>query len=390
MITGLTDNDLYKFTMQQAVFRLYPEAWAKYAFINRGKTAFPHGFADALTEEVRSLAGFELTSDEYTFLKNRCYYLSPVYLDFLSHYRFNPDEVSISQQGENLEIHIEGPWYRTILWEVPLMALISELYFTKTGTAALSREVRKQKNIDKTRRFIEGSVSFADFGTRRRFSSDNHREVIEDILSVPQSTMTGTSNVFLAMKYALRPIGTHAHEWFMFHAALNGYRLANKTSTDAWTEVYKGNLGIALTDTFTTDNFLISFDSVKARLFDGVRHDSGNPFEFAEKMIAHYIKLHIDPTTKTIVFSDGLDPDKVLELQRYCNGRIRCSFGIGTNLTNDVGVKPLNMVIKMSHARFDEDSPWIGTVKLSDVQGKHTGSDEEIDLCLRTLKRGIS
>lgn len=390
MITSLLDNDLYKFTMLQGVFSLYPRAWAKYVFINRGKTAFPEGFADALSHEVRSLAELKLTSDEFTFLKNRCYYLSPVYLDFLTHYRFDPDEVTITQDGEDLEINIEGPWYRTILWEVPLMALISELYFTKTGAVSLSREVRKQKNIDKTRRFIEEAVSFADFGTRRRYSSDNHREVIEDILSIPQNTMTGTSNVFLAMKYGLRPIGTHAHEWFMFHAALNGYRLANKTATDAWTNVYNGNLGIALTDTFTTENFLASFDSIKARLFDGVRHDSGNPFEFAEKMIAHYIKLHIDPTTKTIVFSDGLTPEQAVELRRYLSGRIRCSFGIGTNLTNDVGVKPLNMVIKMSHARFDDNSDWIGTVKLSDVQGKHTGSEEEIDLCLKTLKRGIS
>lgn len=390
MITGLTDNDLYKFTMQQAVFGLYPRAWAKYVFINRGKTAFPRGFADALIGEVKKLADLTLTPEEYTFLKNRCYYLSPVYLDFLSHYRFNPDEVNIQQNGQDLEIHIEGPWYRTILWEVPLMALISELFFVKTNALPLSREVRKQTNIEKTRQFIDGEVSFADFGTRRRYSSDIHREVIEDILSVPSNTLAGTSNVFLAMKYALRPIGTHAHEWFMFHAAMNGYRLANKTATDAWTEVYKGSLGIALTDTYTTDNFLISFDSIKARLFDGVRHDSGNPFEFAEKMIAHYIKLHIDPTTKTIVFSDGLDTNQALELRRYCKGRIRCSFGIGTNLTNDVGVKPLNMVIKMSHARYDDDSDWIGAVKLSDVQGKHTGSDEEIDLCLRTLKRGIS
>ena len=211
--------------------------------------------------------------------------------------------------------------------------------------------------------------------------------MLEDFLSVAGNTLIGTSNVHFALRLGMKPIGTHAHEWFMFHAAEQGYRTANKAATDAWVTVYQGDLGIALTDTYTTDVFLQSFDSVKARLFDGVRQDSGDPKAFVDKIVAHYRRLRIDPMTKTVVFSDGLSTEEAVALREYCEGKIRASFGIGTHLTNDVGPTALNMVIKLTECRADRCSSWLPTVKLSDVPGKHTGHADEIDLCMRLLQR---
>ncbi len=268
------------------------------------------------------------------------------------------------------------------------MAMISELYFEKENDSFLSRrEERKKINTTKAKIFLENGVPFADFGTQRRFSGKNQSEVLEDILAVGWNTCVGTSNVHFAEQYDIRPIGTHAHEWFMFHAATNGYRLANKTSLDTWTQVYHGDLGIALTDTYTTAIFLNAFDSVHARLFDGVRHDSGDPFTFANLIISHYEKLGIDPLSKTIVFSDSISTEKAVELNKYCSGKIKASFGIGTHLSNDVGVTPLNMVIKMSHCCERKDAVWYPVVKLSDDEGKHTGNTSEIQLCKSVIDR---
>ncbi len=233
----------------------------------------------------------------------------------------------------------------------------------------------------------EAAVDFAEFGTRRRFSAKNQALVIKDILSVENNTMIGTSNVHWAKQFGLKPIGTHAHEWFMFHAAEHGYKRANRAAIDAWSSVFRGHLGIALTDTYTTDLFLRSFDSVEARLFDGVRQDSGDPYVFVDKLIAHYRKLRINPLTKTIVFSDELDVDNAISLKEYCEGKINTSFGIGTNLSNDLGSKPLNMVIKLSQCRSRTEAEWVPMIKLSDTEGKHTGDADEIALCLRIVKR---
>jgi len=373
--------------MQQAIHALYPRAEVRYVFINRGQHEFPTGFAERLRDLIQNMAGRYLSAEELAYLERTCYFLTPVYLDFLRHYRFNPDEVQVKLVEGELQIFIEGPWYRTVLWEVPLMAMISELYFEMSGFECLPPEEQHTRNLTKAVKLSNKRVKFADFGTRRRYSSDNHRIVLDEMSGIDNSTLIGTSNVYLAKYFDIKPIGTHAHEWFMFHGALNGYKLANRTALRAWSHVYKGNLGIALSDTYTTDVFLESFDSVMARLFDGVRHDSGDPWEFTQKIIRHYKKLHINPMTKTIVFSDGLDVDKAIDLQFYCDGKINASFGIGTNLTNDIGPAALNMVIKLSQCRKDKDSEWLDTVKLSDVQGKNTGAPEEIELCIRTLER---
>ena len=197
-------------------------------------------------------------------------------------------------------------------------------------------------------------------------------------------TFVGTSNVHLAMVTETKPIGTHAHEWFMFHAAKYGFKMANTLALEHWVDVYRGDLGIALSDTFTTNEFYEVFDKKFTKLFDGVRHDSGDPIEFADKTIEHYKRFAIDPLSKTIIFSDSLNMEKVKRIADYCRGTIGFSFGIGTNFTNDVGLKPMNIVIKMTEA-LPEAEPWTPVVKLSDVQGKHTGDEHTIELAKEIL-----
>lgn len=388
MIQSILDNDLYKFTMQQAVHMLYPRAQVEYEFTNRGNTVFPDGFTQKVRTQIEEMAKLSLSKDQKAFLEKTCYFLTPVYLNYLESYTYNPDDVTVKQDKGVFFLKIKGPWYRTILWEVPLMAIISETFFSMTAPSTRSLKKIKAVNLDKAAILAANQIRFADFGTRRRFSSANHSMLIANLLSQENNTLIGTSNVHLAKQFDITPIGTLAHEWFMFHAVLAGYGMANSLSQDAWVQVYRGDLGIALTDTYTTDVFLSSFDTLHAKLFDGVRQDSGDPIAFVQTMIRHYEKTHVDPTTKTIVFSDGLDIDKAVAIHNECRGRIRDSYGIGTNLTNDVGVDPLNIVIKLSRCRTDPERPWQNTVKLSDDPGKHTGERLELETCMKIL--GIS
>lgn len=382
MIQSILDNDLYKFSMQQAVHMLYPRAQAQYEFINRGLTPFPAGLAKKVELELEKMAAFKLTLDQKSFLETTCYFLTPVYLDYLESYRYDPNEVMIKQDKDILTLKITGPWYRTILWEVPIMAIISELFFKMTRPKIFTKTQRRRNNLKKARKLAQNKVKFADFGTRRRFSAGNQEDLIQYFLSQGDHTLIGTSNVHFAHLFNSTPIGTFAHEWFMFHGALYGYQMANPSAQDAWVKVFHGDLGIALTDTYTTDVFLSTFDTFHAKLFDGVRQDSGDPLAFADKIIQHYKKLHIDPCSKTIVFSDGLDVEKAVKIHKYCNGRIRDVYGIGTSLTNDVGAIPLNIVIKLTKCRASLDKPWRNTVKLSDEKGKHTGTREELKNCM--------
>jgi nicotinate phosphoribosyltransferase len=198
-------------------------------------------------------------------------------------------------------------------------------------------------------------------------------------------TFIGSSNLHMAMRYQTKPIGTHAHEWFMYHAAQYGFKMANAIGLEHWTQVYRGDLGIALSDTYTTEVFFRQFDKMYSKLFDGVRHDSGDPLLFADKVIAHYTRMGISPASKTIIFSDGLDYEKVARIVDHCRGRIGMSFGIGTSLTNDVGPSPMNIVIKMTAAR-PENEHWTPVVKLSDEHGKHTGEETAIALAKAILE----
>jgi nicotinate phosphoribosyltransferase len=384
---GILDTDLYKLTMQQAVCQLYPSAKARYSFINRGETPFPPGFAEELSGHVQAMRDMRLDREEKAWLASECRYFNPVYLDYLEGYRFNPDEVVIEQDGGELAISIEGYWYTTILWEVPLMALISELYFEMTGERknAYADEKIHELNLDKARFFKENGIRLVDFGTRRRFSYENHRRLIPDLMQAGEYLL-GTSNVHLAHLYGLTPVGTQAHEWFQFHSAKYGFRMANRMALDRWLDVYRGDLGIALTDTFGSKNFFQAFGARLTRVFDGIRQDSGDPLEFLESALAHYRRLGMDTAGKTFVFSDSLNLELSKSIHEACAGRVKDTYGIGTFLTNDVGVKPLNMVIKMVECQpFRDSDRWLPAVKLSDASGKYTGDRETIELAKQIL-----
>lgn len=384
ILKSLLDNDLYKFTMQHAVITLFPRAKVSYGFINRGKTKFPNGFDLELRKEIEELSKIQITDSEINFFSKIAYYLPPTYFDFLRGYKYNPDEVEIKFKDGDLEIKITGYWYRTILWEVPILSIVSELYYKMTKPKIYSTEKIIETAVTKAEIFSKIGANFADFGTRRRFSFDNQDLVVKTLKNRAPQNFVGSSNVYLCYKYDLIPVGTHAHEWFMFHAAKYGFQLANKLALENWVKIYRGDLGIALSDTFTTETFFQTFDTKLAKLFDGVRQDSGNPFEFGDKTIEHYKKLKIDPTTKTIIFSDALFPERVEKLVEYFTGKIRMSFGIGTNLTNDVGVEPLNIVIKLVSAQ-PEGRHWLPTVKLSDSKGKYTGDEIAIQIAKQVL-----
>lgn len=383
ILKHFTDNDLYKFSVMLAIQRLYPRSYVKYEFMNRGGTLFPKGFAERMKEEVAAMANLRMTKEEKMYITERCYFFDPVFIDFLEGYRYNPDEVRIEQDKEGrLRIEIEGYWYRTVLWEVPLMAIISELYFQMTGV--IPQEV-EEKAIGKALQLKDIQADFSDFGTRRRFSFDVHDKVIASFKEYGGDNFKGTSNLYFGMKYDTTPIGTMPHEWFMYHGALYGYRIANMKALEAWVDVYQGSLGITLTDTYTTDAFYDSFSLKQAKLFDGVRWDSGDPLEFTDKTIRFYKENRIDPLSKTIVYSDSLNLDRVKEIKQYVNGRIHDAYGIGTYFTNDVGATPLNMVIKLTEAKHNLHHEYQHAVKLSDTPGKHTGNAEEIELSKRTL-----
>jgi nicotinate phosphoribosyltransferase len=383
-LTSILDNDFYKFTMQNGVISLFPKARARYEFINRGKHSFPKGFAEELRKSVDAMGNVKLTSEEKKWLAVACPYLSPTYLDFLQGYCYNPEEVIIEQNGEDVSIFIEGYWYRTILWEVPLLSLVSELFYKLNNMKRKSDEEVKEITRRKIEKYNEIGVTIAEFGTRRRHSYQVHKLVMDALKEFGGTSFVGSSNVHFAMVNGVKPIGTHAHEWFMFHAAKYGFKMANELGLEDWVNVYRGDLGIALSDTYTTEVFFTQFDKMFAKLFDGVRHDSGSAIEFAQKTIHHYERLGIDPRSKTIIFSDALNYDKVARIADYCRNRIGMSFGIGTNLTNDVGLNPMNIVIKMVEA-LPEGGEWTPVVKLSDERGKYTGEEKMIKLAKEIL-----
>ena len=334
IIHDFLDNDLYKFTTMNAIQKKFPDSEVVYRFVNRGNTVFPPGFAAALREEVDAMADVVLSRDNERFMRAKCYYFDSVFFDLLKGFRFNPAEVTVSQDGGRLDVEIRGAWYRTVLWEVPLMAMISELYYQMTGQEPHDWE---RKAIEKADAFVDMGAELSEFGTRRRFSFDVQDRVIGILKENMKGLLNGTSNVYFAMKYNLTPMGTHPHEWFMYHGAHYGYRSANALALENWVDVYDGYLGIALADTYTSDNFFASFNTKYAKLFDGLRWDSGDPFEFTEKALEHYRLHRVDPRTKTVVYSDALDLEGVRKIKAFVAGRLHDVYGIGTYITNDVG-----------------------------------------------------
>lgn len=385
-VRSILDNDLYKFTMQNFAMKLFPGEIVRYTFINRDRRQFPKGFAGRLRAIVHAMADLAFSAREHVFVRQTCRYFDPSYLAFLKAYRFNPDEVFIAQVGGNLQINIEGPWYRAILWEVPLLATISALYFQMTKAVIPSRRVLAPINRGKAETFAGHNIRFADFGTRRRFSFANHVNVVEDMIKYGKKSFVGTSNLRLALDYGLEPVGTQAHELFSLLAAIYGFGRANRATLLKWHAFYGGQLAIALADTFTSDFFMASFSPDLMAMYQGVRQDSGDPIAFADKFIAHYKNAGIESLNKRIVFSDALDTDKVLKIEKHCKGQIGTAYGIGTFLSNDLpGVTPLNIVIKLVGRK--KGDTWLPVIKLTDDKNKSVGECAAIRACRAWIAR---
>ncbi|UAK41138.1 nicotinate phosphoribosyltransferase [Bacteroides nordii] len=385
MIHTILDTDLYKFTTSYAYIKLFPYAMGTFSFKDRDETAYTEVFLSKLKTEVANLAKVTLADKELEYMTRNCRFLPPVYWEWLSSFRFQPEKIDIHLDKEHhLNIEITDYLYKSTLYEVPLLAIVSEIKNQIQGNVANTEEIIC-KLSEKVVLSNEHQLSFSEFGTRRRFSFDVQDRVIS-YLKKSAHYCTGTSNCYFAMKYEMKMMGTHPHEWFMFHGAQFGYKHANYIALENWVNVYDGDLGIALSDTYTSDIFLTNLSRKQAKLFDGVRCDSGNELEFIDKLTARYKELGIDSTTKTIVFSNALDFGKALEIQEYCRGKIRCAFGIGTNLTNDTGFKPSNIVMKLTQCKMNVNQEWRECVKLSDDIGKHIGSPEEVRACLYDLR----
>jgi nicotinate phosphoribosyltransferase len=381
------DDDLYKFSMMNLVVRLFSNIKVRYKFINRGKTVWPEGMAEKLRQRIVRLSNEAiLTADEENYISKIRYY-NPFFVWVLSKYRFDPNEVVITDNID--DSYIEGYWWKTILWECRLLSMISELYYEMMHVTLPERNVLTKINMEKGWELYENDINFAEFGTRRRFSFENHEYAIQDLIKSAGKRLVGSSNVHFAKKYGLKPIGTMAHEFPMVMSSLYGFHEANKNTLDAWISVYHGDLGIALPDTFTTDVFLKDFNTYYAKLYDGLRQDSGDPIVIGNKIVDHYYNsLKLDEfiiKSKTIVFSDNLKSiQKILNIKNEFKEKIRSSYGIGTWITNDIpNVKPLNIVIKISHVLID--NKWVSTVKLSDDVGKQTDNIETVELAKKVL-----
>jgi nicotinate phosphoribosyltransferase len=371
IMQSLFDTDHYKITMGQVIFNQFPRAQARYRFICRSATTFPEGFGDMLRREVDSFTELKARPEEIAWLGQHVRYLKPTYLEWLAGFRFQPREVCIQQDQGSLAVEIAGPWYRTVFWEVPLMAAISELYFRGRVPA----EDWQERIVVKAKKMAAAGVHWADFGTRRRFSFAV-QDRVNEVMRQYRPHFLGTSNPCLALRHHLTPIGTYAHEGPMAMQALGGTASCNKNWMAAWVRDFEGDLGIALTDTVTSAHFFRFLTREEAKLFDGIRQDSGPPAAIAEMAIARYQELHIDPRSKRIIFSDSLTDDKLIALHQQFHHRIMVAGGIGTFLTNDVGHAPLNMVIKL--AAIDLGQGWVPVVKLSDDAGKYTGDAQRI------------
>jgi nicotinate phosphoribosyltransferase len=374
IIQSLLDTDLYKFTMMQVVLHHFPGAQVEYRF--RCRTAGVDLWPDleAIRSAIGELCTLRFREEELAYLRSLRFMKSD-FVDFLGLFQFNSKYIELARgekKGE-IEIIVRGPWLHTILYEIPVLAIVSETYFRRTEPHADLEEGRRRlrAKIEQVRA-VEPSLEFriSDFGTRRRFSRDWHEEVLRSFKrEIPQS-FAGTSNVWFAMRIGMTPLGTMAHEYMQACQAL-GPRLRDSQTFafDTWAKEYRGDLGIAIADTYGLDAFLRDFDMYFCKLFDGARHDSGDPFEWGERLIAHYAANRVDPRTKTLIFSDQLSVPLAIDIARRFHGRARTAFGIGTNLTNDLGHEPINIVIKMTECNGQP------VAKVSDAPGKTISKD---------------
>ena len=385
IIESLLDTDLYKFSMMQVVLHHYPAAQVEYRFKcrNPGIDLAPH--IEEIRAELEALCTLRFTEDELDYVR-RMRFIKSDFVDFLGLFQLNAKYVTIAPteagNGE-IEILIQGPWLHTILFEVPLLAIVNEVYF---------RNTLPDHDLAEGRRRLQAKIALlrdtpdyeqcriADYGTRRRFSRTWHEEVLIALRDGLGKQLAGTSNVWYAWKLGLTPLGTLAHEYLQAHQAL-GPRLRDSqvAALEAWAKEYRGDLGIALSDVYGLEAFLRDFDMYFCKLFDGARHDSGDPFDWGERMLAHYRDNRVDPRSKVLVFSDGLDIPKVMQLYEHFRGRCLLAFGVGTNLSNDTGPEPLNIVIKMIRCNGQP------VAKLSDSPGKNMCEDAAYVTYLRQV-----
>jgi len=385
IIESLLDTDLYKFSMMQVVLHHYPAAQVEYRFKcrNPGIDLAPH--IEEIRAELEALCTLRFTEDELDYVR-RMRFIKSDFVDFLGLFQLNAKYVTIAPteagNGE-IEILIQGPWLHTILFEVPLLAIVNEVYF---------RNTLPDHDLAEGRRRLQAKIALlrdtpdyeqcriADYGTRRRFSRTWHEEVLIALRDGLGKQLAGTSNVWYAWKLGLTPLGTLAHEYLQAHQAL-GPRLRDSqvAALEAWAKEYRGDLGIALSDVYGLEAFLRDFDMYFCKLFDGARHDSGDPFDWGERMLAHYRANRVDPRSKVLVFSDGLDIPKVMQLYEHFRGRCLLAFGVGTNLSNDTGPEPLNIVIKMIRCNGQP------VAKLSDSPGKNMCEDAAYVAYLRQV-----
>ncbi|NYT65225.1 nicotinate phosphoribosyltransferase [Alcaligenaceae bacterium] len=352
IITSLLDTDLYKFSMMQVVLHEFPAAQVEYKYKCRTPGVVLSTYLDEIRAEIHALCQLRFTEDELQYLRSLRFIKSD-FVDFLGLFHLPEKCITVSEgdlPGE-IAITVKGPWLHTILFEIPVLAIVNEVYFRNTCAEPGWEEGRKRLQ-SKMHLVIDDPAlddfRVAEYGTRRRFSKQWHEEVVMTMKAQMGLNFAGTSNVWLAMKHNVTPLGTMGHEYLQACQAL-GPRLRDSQvfALEVWAKEYRGDLGIALSDVYGMDAFLRDFDMYFCKLFDGARHDSGDPFVWGDRLLAHYSKNRTDPRTKTLVFSDGLTIPKAIELARHFAGRCKVSFGIGTNLTNDLGHQPLQIVMKM-------------------------------------------
>ena len=387
VITSLLDTDLYKFTMWQTMLHRHPQTQAEYRFVCRNQPAYPlTELLDEVNAELDALCALSFTEDELRYLGGLRYIKSD-FVDFLRIFRFQRGFIQAFAEGDQLRIVAKGPQVHVMAFEIFVLAIVNELYFRRFDRTSAEAEGRRrlEAKIATIEAFVQQPAlrhpfELFDFGVRRRFSRPWQREVVQAFSARLPQVFKGTSNVRLACDLDLVPIGTMAHEYLQTYQAL-GVRLrdSQKAALEDWVQEYRGDLGIALTDVVGMDAFLADFDLYFAKLFDGLRHDSGDPLVWAEKALAHYAKLRIDPHTKRLVFSDGLTVDKAIAIYRALGDRTQLGFGIGTHLSNDVGLQTLNIVMKLTSANGQP------VAKLSDSPGKTLCDDATFLAYLRQV-----
>jgi nicotinate phosphoribosyltransferase len=375
MILSILDTDLYKFTTSYAYQKLYPSALGTFEYVDRNNTVYDESFLEYLELEIFKLGDVSLTMDEfYKVISNS--WLSrfiPVnYWEWLRSFQFNPNLIKVwLDEDGHLHIRVTDYLYKVTLYEVPILYTVSECYYKFFGIQA-DIDLMYKNLAEKIEFANRENLIFSEFGTRRRYSSNIHDLVVK-YLKENSKTCVGTSNVYFALKYNMMPCGTFPHEWVMFHGAIWGYQQANELAMRDWVRCYDGDLGTVLVDTYTTKFFISQFSRKYSKLFDGPRIDSGDEKELGDLFIEHYKSMNINPLSKTLVMSNALTFPKFKEIRDYFLGRINVVAGIGTNLTNDCGVPPLNEVMKLIEVQLHRNAPKLACIKRSDDAGKRLG-----------------